>query len=188
MFFGRDPDPLTIRNIIGLTIRTVVLRFFNWIQQQKMSSRPADDFDVVKELGKGAFGTVTKVVRRSDRRPFAMKTVLIGKMEEREVADALNECRILASVRHPRIVNFEVSGNQALSRRWNFGWFCHFAICLFATLNPPPWKEAPPQGMDDQCRGCEKKVEICSVKLHCVAHANLSFQVLFRDGRQFFEP
>ena len=29
-------------------------------------------------------------------------------MQEREVADALNECRILASVRNPRIVNFEV--------------------------------------------------------------------------------
>jgi len=52
---------------------------------------------------------VTKVVRRSDRKAFAMKTVQIGRMEEREVADALNECRILASVRHPRIVNFEAA-------------------------------------------------------------------------------
>jgi len=51
---------------------------------------------------------VAKVVRRSDRKAYAMKTVQIGKMEEREVADALNECRILASIRHPRIVNFEV--------------------------------------------------------------------------------
>jgi len=63
---------------------------------------------VVKQLGTGAFGSVAKVVRRSDRKAYAMKTVQIGKMEEREVADALNECRILASIRHPRIVNFEV--------------------------------------------------------------------------------
>ena len=60
----------------------------------------------------GAFGSVSKVQRRSDRKTFAMKIVQIGKMEEREVADALNECRILASVRHPRIVNFEVFGND----------------------------------------------------------------------------
>ncbi len=69
-----------------------------------------EDYEVVKTLGSGAFGSVNKVVRRVDRKAFAMKKVQIGRMEEREVADALNECRILASVRHPRVVNFEVSG------------------------------------------------------------------------------
>eukprot|EP00619_Florenciella_sp_RCC1007_P006754 CAMPEP_0205918880 /NCGR_PEP_ID=MMETSP1325-20131115/10075_1 /ASSEMBLY_ACC=CAM_ASM_000708 /TAXON_ID=236786 /ORGANISM="Florenciella sp., Strain RCC1007" /LENGTH=203 /DNA_ID=CAMNT_0053286445 /DNA_START=86 /DNA_END=694 /DNA_ORIENTATION=- len=71
------------------------------------SASKKDDYDMVKALGSGAFGSVSKVRRRSDRVEFAMKIVQIGKMEEREVADALNECRILASVRNPRIVNFE---------------------------------------------------------------------------------
>lgn len=73
------------------------------------SNQGKSDYDVVKSLGAGAFGSVHKVVRKSDRKAYAMKTVQIGRMEEREVADALNECRILASVRHPRIVNFEAA-------------------------------------------------------------------------------
>lgn len=73
-----------------------------------MASNPQNDYDVVKQLGKGAFGSVSKVIRKTDKMTFAMKTVQIGRMEEREVADALNECRILASIRHPRIVTFEV--------------------------------------------------------------------------------
>ena len=53
-----------------------------------------EDYEVVKTLGSGAFGSVNKVVRRVDRKAFAMKKVQIGRMEEREVADALNECLV----------------------------------------------------------------------------------------------
>jgi serine/threonine protein kinase len=47
-----------------------------------------------------------KVERKSDGKVYALKRVNISKMSKREVADAVNEIRVLASVRHPHIVSF----------------------------------------------------------------------------------
>jgi len=49
---------------------------------------------------------VLKVERKSDKKIYALKRVNISKMSKREVQDAVNEIRILASVRHPHIVSF----------------------------------------------------------------------------------
>ena len=46
------------------------------------------------------------MVRKSDGKIYAMKRVKIGKMSKKEVSDALNEIRFLASIRHKNIVGF----------------------------------------------------------------------------------
>jgi serine/threonine protein kinase len=66
-----------------------------------------NDFEQVKELGKGAFGTVTLVKRISDSTMYAMKTVKIAKMNAKDRENALNEVRMLASVRHQNIIDFK---------------------------------------------------------------------------------
>jgi len=65
-----------------------------------------NDFIIEGRLGKGAFATVYKVKRKSDGTVYAMKKVSIKKMSKKEVSDALNEIRLLASVRHPHVVGF----------------------------------------------------------------------------------
>jgi NIMA (never in mitosis gene a)-related kinase len=57
------------------------------------------DFRVVEALGKGSFATVYKVQRKSDQKIYALKRVKINKMSKKEIADALNEIRFLASIR-----------------------------------------------------------------------------------------
>ena len=55
-----------------------------------------EGFEVVRRLGQGSFGSVMKVVRRADGCEYAMKRVPIAQMGDREIADALNECRVPA--------------------------------------------------------------------------------------------
>ena len=64
------------------------------------------DFKVVELVGKGSFASVYKVVRKSDNKFYALKRVKINKMSKKEIADALNEIRFLASIRHKNIVGF----------------------------------------------------------------------------------
>ena len=64
------------------------------------------DFKILETIGKGSFASVYKVVRKSDNKIYALKRVKISKMSKKEVEDALNEIRFLASIRHKNIVGF----------------------------------------------------------------------------------
>ncbi|KAH8059075.1 serine/threonine kinase [Aureococcus anophagefferens] len=93
---------------------------------------PEADYRTVEKLGKGAFSQVYKVERRADNAMrgtgargggdaatpppraradrgcprYACKRIDISKMQKNEIADAVNEIRVLASIRHPFIVGF----------------------------------------------------------------------------------
>ena len=58
------------------------------------------DFRIERLLGKGSFGDVYRAVRRDDNETYALKRVDITQMDGKEISDALNEIRFLASVRH----------------------------------------------------------------------------------------
>ena len=88
------------------------------------------DFRVVETLGKGSFASVykvmldigyindynavifflfyffKKVIRKSDNKVYALKRVKINKMSKKEISDALNEIRFMASIRQKNIVGF----------------------------------------------------------------------------------
>ena len=65
------------------------------------------DFEVLSPLGSGAYSQVFKVKRYSDGELYALKKVNMGSLSDREKKNALNEVRILASVKHPNIIAYK---------------------------------------------------------------------------------
>lgn len=58
-------------------------------------------------LGTGAFSEVYKVVRKSDRKEYALKKVRLAKLTTKEKDNAINEVRILASINHENIAGYK---------------------------------------------------------------------------------
>lgn len=59
--------------------------------------------------GDGAYSVVYKVQRKSDGKFYALKKVKIGGLSEKEKENALNEVRILASVKNPWVISYKQS-------------------------------------------------------------------------------
>jgi NIMA (never in mitosis gene a)-related kinase len=66
-----------------------------------------NDFKILQEIGKGAFGSVFKVKRIIDGEIYALKKVPMEKLKPKEKENSLNEIRILASIRHPNVISYK---------------------------------------------------------------------------------
>ena len=68
-----------------------------------------NDFEIIKQLGKGAFSTVSLVKRKQDNKIYALKCVEISKLSIHEKQNSLNEVRLLASINHKNIISYKES-------------------------------------------------------------------------------
>ena len=65
-----------------------------------------EEFTELQKLGKGSFGSVTRVQRRTDGKAYAMKSIALRALRRVEIKDALNEALLLSRLRHPNIVRY----------------------------------------------------------------------------------
>jgi NIMA (never in mitosis gene a)-related kinase len=57
-------------------------------------------------LGDGSYSTVYRVKRIEDGLEYALKKVKIQSLSDREKENALNEVRILASIKNPFVASY----------------------------------------------------------------------------------
>jgi NIMA (never in mitosis gene a)-related kinase len=68
-----------------------------------------NQFQIVAKIGEGAYSTVYTVRRIDDNQLYALKKVMLKKLSEKEKQNALNEVRILASVKSPYVISYKES-------------------------------------------------------------------------------
>jgi serine/threonine protein kinase len=72
------------------------------------------DFDLVKVIGKGSFGKVTLVRKKTDKRLYAMKVLTKADIVKRkQVEHTRTERKVLGAIDHPFIVRLHYAFQTA---------------------------------------------------------------------------
>eukprot|EP00040_Diaphanoeca_grandis_P044665 m.13183 g.13183 ORF g.13183 m.13183 type:complete len:348 (-) comp9620_c0_seq1:56-1099(-) len=99
---------------------------------KRKASSPLDQFEVIEELGRGAFAIVYHVIERKTKKAFAMKKIMLS--ESVEEATAKKEYDLLKSLKHEHIITvidcFRAAGQLCLQMELVDGGD------LFSALNP----------------------------------------------------
>ena len=78
-----------------------------------------DDFIFGNLLGKGSFGSVHIVKRKADNKQYALKSININNLSEKQKLSSLNEIRILSSLNHPNIIAYKEAFFDSKTRTLN---------------------------------------------------------------------
>ena len=64
----------------------------------------ADDFDVLKKIGAGSFGSVYLCMQKSTAKPCVMKRIELRALNDKEQHSAHQEAKLLSQLHHPNII------------------------------------------------------------------------------------
>jgi NIMA (never in mitosis gene a)-related kinase len=62
---------------------------------------------LINVIGEGAYSSVYKVIRMADQKEYALKKVKLLNLSEKERENALNEVRILASLKKKNVIQYK---------------------------------------------------------------------------------
>ena len=80
---------------------------FNDFKQKEASiGSRLSDFEIVKQLGKGSYGTVYVVRSKLDMNTYVMKKMELNHLKENQQKECYREVSILRKVSHPNIIKY----------------------------------------------------------------------------------
>ena len=65
-----------------------------------------ENYEFVCQIGKGNFGRISKIIRKSDKKALIWKELDYGQMSEKEKEQIVSEVNILRELKHPNIVRY----------------------------------------------------------------------------------
>ena len=74
---------------------------------QKNSS--IDNYEIIKEIGKGSFSNVFLVKKKENQKEYALKKVNLSNMSSKEKDNALKEVNFLAEIKDSNVIGYEES-------------------------------------------------------------------------------
>ena len=86
-----------------------------------------DNFEVEKKLSQHIY----KVRRIQDNKIYALKKATIDDLSQKEIQNAINEVRFLASIRHPNVVSYKEAFYDPNSRSI---WYRSFYEALWHSM------------------------------------------------------
>jgi len=75
---------------------------------------PGRNYTKVKDIGKGSYGKAVLVHDR-DGKVFVMKVIDMTRMDSKQRKDAINEVKVLSSLKHPYVVSYRESFTEGRS-------------------------------------------------------------------------
>ncbi len=65
-----------------------------------------EKYEQMQRIGKGSYGDVFLVKDKEKNRHYVMKNIILSSLTEKEKQEALNESKILSSLKHPNIISY----------------------------------------------------------------------------------
>lgn len=66
-----------------------------------------NDFELLSQIGDGYYSKIYKVKRIYDNHIYALKKAKLVDLTDKEINHAINEVRMLASIRHPNVIGYK---------------------------------------------------------------------------------